>query len=355
MKALADSQNVRYYRPAPVELEGNEIYALMLEHLEDEGYKPLSFSFWRFGALWSNRKRCCIIHTHWPEGIWRSEHAPICYILAFRFLLVYTFSRLLGYRWVWSAHNVIPHYQVRAPLLERIMRLFMLRYFDLIIGLSDNTQADLKLAFGSCGRSYIKALHGTYDDVYPVYRSRRDVRRELDIPDNATVFLVMNGTQRNNRGISEFITTWERIENKDLLYLVVTGEGLDGLESISSDRLKFIAGRVDRKDLGSLFCAVDFLVLNYSSITTSGMFYLALTFDLPVIAPRIPFFLCHGDERVTLFIEPDEPLENQVIALIEKIRNGWRADPTVFRSIKERHSHTEAARKIATAFRSLEM
>ncbi len=355
MKASSDSQNVRYYRPAPVELEGNEIYALMLEHLEDEGYKPLRFSFWRFGALWSNRKRCCIIHTHWPEGIWRSKHAPICYILAFRFLLVYAFSRLLGYRWVWSAHNVIPHYQVRAPLLERIMRLFMLHYFDLIIGLSDNTQADLKLAFGSCGRSYIKALHGTYDDVYPVHRSRQDVRRALDIPENATVLLVMNGTQRDNRGIREFIEAWERVENKGSLYLVVTGEIPNGFKFVNSDRSKFIAGRVDKEELGSVFCAVDFLVLNYSSITTSGLFYLALTFKLPVIAPRIPFFRCHGDERVTLFIEPDELLDDQFIDLIDKIENGWRADPTVFSSIKKRHSHAEAARKIAAAFRSLEM
>jgi hypothetical protein len=346
----------RYYRPAPSELEGNKIYSLMLEHLAQAGYEPLSFPFWKPWALFKNRKRCRIIHTHWPEGIWRSGFASVCYVLALRFILVYSFSRVLGYQWVWSAHNVIPHYQVRAPLLERAMRLFMLRHFSLVVGHAYNTKNDLELAFGSSGRAFVLALLGTYEDAYPVRMERAEVRRQLGLPQTARLLLVMNSQTRANKGIQELLEAWADVTSPGDVHLVLTGAMPDlVLDTNLGENFHHIEGRIPDEALGGLLGAVDFLVMNYTSITTSSFFTLALTFGLPVIAPNLPFFCCHATEGTALFLDRNLPVAEQLPGVVDRIKEGWQADPTQLRALKARHSHTEAARRIAAAFRALEV
>jgi beta-1,4-mannosyltransferase len=346
----------RFYRPAPSELEGNKIYALMLDHLSQAGYEPLDFPFWNPLALFANRNRCRIIHTHWPEGIWRSGSAIACYLLALRFVLVYAVSRALGYRWVWSAHNVIPHYQVRSALLERMMRLFVLRHFNLVIGHAYNTRNDLELAFGTSGRAFVLALLGTYEDAYPVRMSRTEVRQRHGLPQGGRLLLIMNTHARANKGVLEFLESWAGLGSPGNVHLVLTGTLPDlGPGTVLGRNFHHIEGRIPDEDLGGLLGAVDFLVVNYTSITTSSVYTLALTFGLPVIAPNLPFFSCHATERTALFLDHNTPVAEQLSDMVGRINDGWRADSTQLQALKSRHSQAEAARRIAAAFRVLEV
>ena len=95
---------MKYYRPVPLTVEGNPIIDILTKNLKSSGWSPMPFKFWRIRELLKNRKKCEIIHLHWPEGFWRSGHAITCYIKAiFWFVPLFYIARLLGYKWVFSA------------------------------------------------------------------------------------------------------------------------------------------------------------------------------------------------------------------------------------------------------------
>lgn len=111
-------RHMNYFRPAPLDCEGNPIISLMNEHLRRNGWEPLNFKFWKCKELYLNRNRCHLIHMHWPEGFWRSNYKVISWLKALRFVMVFIVGKSLGYNFVWSAHNTFPHYKVSSPLLE---------------------------------------------------------------------------------------------------------------------------------------------------------------------------------------------------------------------------------------------
>ena len=345
---------MKYYRPVPLTVEGNPIIDILTNNLSESGWSPMSFKFWRIGDLIINRKNCEIIHLHWPEGFWRSDHVLTCYIKAlFWFIPIFYIARLMGYKWVFSAHNVIPHYKVRSPSLERLMRRFILKNFDLVIGLAFNTKTDLELAFGMSGKKYILALHGVYDCL-PKSENRGEFRDKLGISENAKIILSINSFGRENKGVDELINEWEKIEDKGDIHLLITGMKPLNYEELINDRhLHFIEGHISDEEFGNLLSSVDFMLLNYKNITTSGMYFMTIAYDLPIIAPNLPFFKLHSSDKTTLFFDYNESLGSQIVEIFNKINSGWKPDFEEFDKLKKIYDMEVSAKIISKAFNSL--
>ena len=345
---------MKYYRPSPDSFDENPVINLITKYLRDNDWSPISFKYWRIMELYKNRKRCNIIQIHWPEAFWRSQNLFLCYLKALYFIYLFYVSKMIGYKWVFSAHNVIPHYKVKSPFLERVMRCFILRNFDLVIGLAYNTKNDLELAFGTSGKKYVLALHGTYEDSYPISKNRKEFRDELGIPEDAKVLLFINTLQRDNKGMDGLIKEWANIQDYGNVHLLMTGiKPVNYDELIKDSHFHFIAGYIENEIMGSLLNAVDFIFLNYKNITTSGMYFLSVTFNLPIIAPNLPFFKLHASDKTALFFDYNYPLSTQLTSIIDKINSGWKPSIGEFESLVKKYQTKNSVEKVSKAFNEL--
>ena len=345
-----------YYRPFPFTQNENLYIDILCKFLKNESWHPINFKFWNPISVFRNRNNCKIITMHWPEGFWRSKALLKCYIKAAWFIFIFFIAKLCGYKWVFYAHNIVPHYSVKSVFLERLMRKFILRSFDLVLGVSLNTKNDLKLAFGTEGKKYELCMHGAYVDSYKINISRDEFRKKFNIDQNAKIILVMNNQskKRTNRQVNEIIDSWLNLKNSYNVNLLMTGDKPKRMDDlIEKGNFYFIEGRIKDELLGDLFNSVDFLFLNYSHITTSGMFFLSIAFDLPTIVPNLPFFKLQANSKTTLFFNYHYPLKLQLNNIIQIIEDGWEPDLNEFIIMREKYNFEQSAKINANAFQSI--
>ena len=124
-------------------------------------------------------------------------------------------------------------------------------------------------------------------------------------------------------------------------------------ELINDRNLHFIEGHISDEEFGNLLNSVDFMLLNYKNITTSGMYFMTLAHNLPTIAPNIPFFKLHSSDKTTIFFDYNEPLGPQIIEIFNIINSGWKPDLEEFEKLKHVYNMKNSAKKISKAFNSL--
>lgn len=330
--------------------DSNPDHILLRNYLLDLEWSPIMFDYWNPIELIRNRKKCKIIHMHWPEAFWRSNYILIYFWKAILFIVIFYFSKGLGYKWVWSAHNVLPHLNVKSDRFERRMRKFVLSKFDHIIGLAYNTKNDLLLAYNFKKSNYSLALHGTYEDAYNVFLDDQ-FRINNGLPSDKKIILVLDSQARENKGSSFLLESWEKLSDYTDINLLFIGQKTDDIDRlIKKNNFYYIPGRIPNDKLGSLFNSVDFLYLNYQHITTSGLFFLSVTFGLPLIAPNLPFFKLHSTEDTTIFFDYNKKPVDQLNSVIRKIESGWTPNFQRFEKMKKEYSTKKSAEKIAKIY-----
>ena len=61
------------------------------------------------GWLWCNRGRFQALHLHWIFGVYLADSVLLAWLRLIRFAARLLLARLLGYRVVWTLHNLLPH------------------------------------------------------------------------------------------------------------------------------------------------------------------------------------------------------------------------------------------------------
>lgn len=316
------------------------------------GWEASDFKYWKVRELFNNRGQCRIIHIHWPEAFWRKSSKPLVITFAAFFIIIFYLGRLLKYKWVWTAHNVIPHNSVTLPRLELIMRKFIISNFDAVIGMAHNAKSDLIKTFGNSGKQYVEAIHGNYEDYYPVELSRDQFLAQLNIPDGVRIFLVMNTIPRDNRGVEEIVDMWCKYNPED--YLLIAGNKPGNFKSNGNcSKIIFYNGKIANDLIGSFFTYSDYLILNYKHITTSGLFFLALTFELPVIAPDLPFFCMHSSKNTAILYRSNRTIFDEWPRIIKQINSNRKNIDNDFIQYKDLYSFKSAAKHTAELYKEL--
>lgn len=337
----------KFYRPSPFKTHGNPFMHLLKNELLARNYYASDFKFWKIIELIKYRNKVKVIHLHWPESLWRSQYRILTLLKVIHFLIILKVSKVLGYKWVMSAHNVTPHYKVLMPKVEYRMRQYIIREFDGIVGHAFNTKQDLKLAYGSSGKKYMLALHGIYNNYYPITIDRRNLREQYGIDPDAKIILSINAYHRENRGADEITKTWSHLSDKNNVNLLITGNTPNNHQELMNDgHYHHIKGRVPDQEIGNILNAVDYLLLNYKNITTSGMYFLALTFRLPIIAPDIPFFQLHSLPQTILQYDSSLPLDEELQKILNKINKGWVADMDQIETLRNTYQWSGSAQNI---------
>ena len=203
-------------------------------------------------------------------------------------------ARRLGYRIVWTIHQVYPH--SRSPTLQdKLAAGILSRAADVLIA-HDAFTADL--AQRELGRSIsdISVIpHGSYVGVYPSGRSRSDVRRELGLVDSDFAFLVF-GELRAHKEVTRVLDAFQAATTPGLA-LIVAGLPND-VESISllqrcaarDTRIRLKLEFVYPEQVKELFAACDAVIAPRTDGGTSGALILAPSLGLPTIACDRPAY-----------------------------------------------------------------
>jgi len=231
---------------------------------------------------------------------------------------------LLGFKIVWTVHNLLPHERL-TPLLDRMFRLLLIKKGDGIIVHCNEALNKVIATFGRPKRAVV-IPHGNYDGCFPPLPQRLFARTKLGLPSEGVIFLCF-GLIRGYKGHLELIHQFHRLASKATLVIAGYSEPDMGKEirrESEGKSIQLFLRHIENEELPLFFSAADVLVTPYRDILTSGVAILGLTFGVPVIAPTIgclPELLADGagllydpsnnealSEALEGFLEADIPM-----------------------------------------------
>jgi beta-1,4-mannosyltransferase len=272
-----------------------------------------------------------IFHLHW-HGFYAPDQAPIPFrkkISLWNTLWSLHLIKRLGFKLVWTVHNVLPH-EPQTSDDKRVTRVTT----ELAEGLiAHSTQALEQLRELGADVSRATVIpHGNYDGVYPRNITRGAARQKLGISDNETAILFF-GNIRPYKGIEDaLLPAFDRLNAAaPNLKLIIAGRCFDaGLEKTISafaqkhPNVTFPNRSIPDEDVATYFEAADVVCLPFKAISTSGSIILAATFGKPLVAPRMGAIKDIPPEVGVLY-DPAQP-DALLHALEQTVQNGARAD-----------------------------
>jgi glycosyltransferase involved in cell wall biosynthesis len=183
--------------------------------------------------------------------------------------------------------------------------------------------------------------HGSYVGVYPTTTHSPEQAREAVGADSSRFVFLFFGLIRAYKGVPKMVECFlGNFAQED--QLVIAGLCLDPsvLPAIPHDgrqNVIFHNERVPDSQVATYYQAADVACLPFERITTSGSALLALSFGVPIVAPRLGAIIDMPDE-VGWFYEPED-----AEGLLKAMRRARRASP------EERQARSDAARRHAEA------
>ncbi|HEY1707275.1 MAG TPA: glycosyltransferase family 4 protein [Rhizomicrobium sp.] len=240
-----------------------------------------------------------VFHAHWFSGIYAtcaSEEDAIAANAAAQETLL-NFQARTGARFLWTAHNLLPH-GTPFPEATLAMRRWIVERFDAIHLLNQEHRGVLEDAFGMPLRRTFVAPHPFYTDVYPDYVRRDEARSAFGLRHDGVVFLAF-GSLQTYKKLDVLLDAFAKVsaQRSNPPSLLIAGKPVDATvigmlrdaASYNPD-IKLSAGTVPDEDVQYYVRAADAMVLTQSEALNSGSALLAVTMGLPVIAPDTPAF-----------------------------------------------------------------
>ena len=233
-----------------------------------------------------------VFHLHWTNPIFApAENPHEAAVRVSDFLGRLANFKQAGGKVLWTVHNVVAHEaryrEQELRLAEELCNLsdFIHVHHERVIELASD-------AFTIPSKKAVVAHHGNYIGALPRDISKEDARKELGIPSDAVVF-VMLGQLRAYKGLDELIDAFEQVQQRHAQsWLILAGKPLQIDTQELRERLSKVPNTVLRaeyvpdEEVQRYLCAGDAAVLPYRQVLTSGSALLAMSFGLPVICPR---------------------------------------------------------------------
>jgi glycosyltransferase involved in cell wall biosynthesis len=301
--------------PSPV----NSYQRLLYEQLYKRGITLASA--WPLSIGWLRRHRGSgtIVHVHWPAVAYAPDPRPAglrgrwqLWLGVARFGVWLTVARALGYRIVWTVHEVLPPdspgraHRVAAGWLARASHTLIVH---------DRATMDGARRLPTAAGKLVLIPHASYIGVYPRGRPGGQVRSELGLGKARFVFLYF-GMLRPYKQVPLLLEAFARTrEALPDAGLVIAGEPRDeglarDIERAAADdpRIKPVLRFVADHELAELFDAADACVYPRGDGGTAGTLLLALSLDTPVVAARTPTYReLLDEERCGWLFTPDDP------------------------------------------------
>jgi beta-1,4-mannosyltransferase len=339
-QASARRLRVARFPPSPGE---NPYLRLLYTELSQLGVElaeePPFSSRW----LWRARRDVHLLHFHWrPDHYYawcrfrrdERDRPPLgsqelgSWIRLVSFAGRLAVARLLGYRIVWTIHEVYPPETAGRPQgtisrrVDRIGSRLLARASQVLLAHDEATAQGARAEFGRAARGIRVLPHGSYVGIYAPGRPRAAVRAELGLSDDSFGFLFF-GKLRPDKA-SELLVEAFRSTPGDRLALIVAGRiEDDGSRAVLEEaaerdpRIKLLLDFVPAERVRELFEASDVAVFPRSEPWTSGSLILALSLGVPAVAARLsPYDDLLGSGRAGWLFSPGD-VESLRGALLE--------------------------------------
>jgi beta-1,4-mannosyltransferase len=278
----------------------NPYVRLLYENLAAFGIRLVPDARFRLAWLWAARRDVTFLHFHWGTDryyVWRRTERRQARLLSWTRLAVFAArlagARLLGYRVVWTIHEIYPPHSRVGRRLDRLAAKLLARFCDVLLTHDRATAARARDELGRVADRIEVVPHASYAGVYPRGRPASAVRSELGISPEAFVFLCF-GKVRRDKAIDALLTAVAALPNPSAV-LVVAGHVEDealgrriAAAAASDPRIRMLPGFVAPERVVELFDAADAAVFARSEVWTSGSLILALSLGLPVVAAAVP-------------------------------------------------------------------
>ncbi len=324
----------------PASRDRNPYQRLLYGELSKLGVELAPDATLGFGWLLRSRRRVEAIHFHWrldllymaPGSVRRRRLPPrpralLSWPRLGLFVLRLALARRLGYRLVWTVHEVHPH-ELGDRRIDEVAARALCRLCHALLVHDGATAERLRSEIGCDPRRVAIVPHGSYAGVYPAGRSRSATRRELGIPEDAFAFVCF-GDLRGYKDIEVLLEAFVGLPNDDVR-LVVAGRVLDpevgesALEAARRDpRIHARLGFVPDDRVSELFAAADAAVNPRGDGWTSGSLVLAMSQGVAVVAARRPAYAeLLGEGEAGWLFEPGDA------ASLRRALAGAAGDPT---------------------------
>jgi beta-1,4-mannosyltransferase len=269
-------------------------YAGLLARALEERDIYLELGDYEFTKPWldANRSRIDVLHFHWLHYFYRRDSLETSVKQYTQFSENLAYARHLGYRVVWTLHNLYPH-ERPFPDLDHLARLLVSRTADHVIAHCSYGQRKAKELFYR-NENISVVPHGNFIDVFPNEISREEARSELGIAPDAFVYLYF-GNARTYKGIEDLTDAFSKVGDPDARLLLMMRNSFNpeyGNEIVEQSGLneRVIAHTHEyfpEAAFQTYLNAADVGVFPFSHVMTSGSTIQALGFGLPVVVPDL--------------------------------------------------------------------
>jgi glycosyltransferase involved in cell wall biosynthesis len=303
-----------FWEPAGLTLDRSNPYACLLARaLLPLGVECVAAFRENLSPEWlrDHRHEFQVIHLHWPWGLYGGGDLAETVSRCSSFLDSLFLARSLGYKVVWTMHNVYPH-DTNTPDLDHIARLAIVSCASAVIVHCERASDLLRDRFHRSRRVFL-APHGHFRDAYPNTVTRDDARRRFGFSDGEFVYLFF-GNVRANKGVERLLDAFLAMPGDDLRFLfaarICSEYGARVVERArDSDRRIVLTESpfYPHDELQWFFNAADVAVFPFTDILTSGSAITALSFGCPVIGPAIGCLPQAVDSSVGALYDPGSP------------------------------------------------
>lgn len=246
-----------------------------------------------FSQAWLEARRPGheVLHLHWLQRFYRGQDLAST-VSAYRaFAEGLHAARRLGYRIVWTLHNLYPH-ERPFPEVDHLARLLVADSADAVLAHCEHGARLARERF-YCRQVHV-VPHGHFIDAYPNEVARAAARARLELPPEAFVYLFF-GNARAYKSIESLIDAFRGAAADDALLVLMMRVAFDSEYAARLAERAHGDGRVRvfrseyfaPEEFQIYLNSADAVVLPFSEVLTSGSTITALGFGRPVIVPHL--------------------------------------------------------------------
>jgi len=288
-------------------------YAGLLDRALHAHDMHLELGDYDFASPWLEAQRSTheVIHLNWLHAFYRRGDLASTVDAYHHFAENLHMARRLGYRIVWTLHNLYPH-ERPFPRVDHMARLLVADHADVVLAHCEHA-ADLARERFYCGDVRV-VPHGNFIDVYPNNLTRADARERLDLEADAFVYLFF-GNARGYKSIEALIDAFACLPSDDAVLGLMLRNASDpaygrelAARGADDSRVRVWTSNYFGVDEFQLYLnSADVVVLPFSEVLTSGSAITALGFGCPLIVPALGCLPELVDEEVGIAYDPVAP------------------------------------------------
>lgn len=238
-----------------------------------------------------------IFHLHWLYNFSFTHRNPFLnqlhkFFLVYYILFFFILVKILGFKLVWTVHNVLPH---EKQTTNDILYTRVIAYLcDAKIVHSQTTIHQLRKIKISTKKISVVPF-GNFAKVYKNEIIKTEAKNHFNIDKNTFVFLFF-GFIRKYKGVEDLLLAFtEIIKTHPNAALLIAGQSLDyKITAAINDSLQLLPNNIkpfihsiEDNEIQYFFNAADIVVYPFNKVTTSSSVFLAFQYKKPIIYPKL--------------------------------------------------------------------